>query len=92
MAFIPTSHVFEVQAKFIYNLSLLLFVPENIDSHLIDESSLASTNQMREFLVRLGPNNNNDRVLLIGDIRQNKGSKRAARSSNSRKPECARPS
>jgi conjugative relaxase-like TrwC/TraI family protein len=33
----------------------------------IDESSLASTNQMREFLTRLGPH---DRVLLIGDIRQ----------------------
>jgi ATP-dependent exoDNAse (exonuclease V) alpha subunit len=37
---------------------------------LIDESSLASTNQMREFLARLGPH---DRVLLIGDIRQHQG-------------------
>lgn len=36
----------------------------------IDESSLASTNQMREFLARLGTN---DRVLLIGDIRQHQG-------------------
>ena len=36
----------------------------------VDESSLASTNQMREFLVRLGPN---DRVLLIGDTRQHQG-------------------
>jgi conjugative relaxase-like TrwC/TraI family protein len=36
----------------------------------IDESSLASTNQMREFLARLGPD---DRVLLIGDIRQHQG-------------------
>jgi conjugative relaxase-like TrwC/TraI family protein len=35
--------------------------------YLVDESSLASTHQMREFLVRLGPY---DRVLLIGDIRQ----------------------
>jgi conjugative relaxase-like TrwC/TraI family protein len=35
--------------------------------YFVDESSLASTNQMREFLSRLGPN---DRVLLIGDIRQ----------------------
>jgi conjugative relaxase-like TrwC/TraI family protein len=35
--------------------------------YLVDESSLASTNQMREFLSRLGPN---DRVLLIGDTRQ----------------------
>ena len=38
--------------------------------YLVDESSLASTNQMREFLARLGPN---DRVLLIGDIRQHQG-------------------
>jgi ATP-dependent exoDNAse (exonuclease V) alpha subunit len=37
---------------------------------LVDESSLASTNQMREFLARLGPG---DRVLLIGDIRQHQG-------------------
>jgi hypothetical protein len=38
--------------------------------YFIDESSLASTNQMREFLTRLGPN---DRVLLIGDTRQHQG-------------------
>jgi conjugative relaxase-like TrwC/TraI family protein len=38
--------------------------------YLVDESSLASTNQMREFLVRIAPN---DRVLLIGDIRQHQG-------------------
>ena len=38
-----------------------------LSSTLVDESSLASTNQMREFLARLGPN---DRVLLIGDTRQ----------------------
>jgi conjugative relaxase-like TrwC/TraI family protein len=36
----------------------------------VDESSLASTNQMREFLSRLCAN---DRVLLIGDIRQHQG-------------------
>jgi conjugative relaxase-like TrwC/TraI family protein len=36
----------------------------------VDESSLASTNQMREFLSRLGAD---DRVLLIGDIRQHQG-------------------
>jgi conjugative relaxase-like TrwC/TraI family protein len=36
----------------------------------IDESSLASTNQMREFLSRIGAK---DRVLLIGDIRQHQG-------------------
>jgi len=34
MAFIATSHVFEVQTKFVYNLSSLLFFPENIDSHM----------------------------------------------------------
>jgi conjugative relaxase-like TrwC/TraI family protein len=38
--------------------------------YLLDESSLASTNQMREFLMRLAPS---DRVLLIGDIRQHQG-------------------
>ena len=38
--------------------------------YLVDESSLASTNQMREFLARLDPN---DRVLLVGDIRQHQG-------------------
>jgi conjugative relaxase-like TrwC/TraI family protein len=38
--------------------------------YFVDESSLASTNQVREFLSRLGPD---DRVLLIGDIRQHQG-------------------
>jgi conjugative relaxase-like TrwC/TraI family protein len=38
--------------------------------YFVDESSLASTNQMREFLTRLGPK---DRVLLIGDTRQHQG-------------------
>ena len=38
--------------------------------YLVDESSLASTNQMRQFLTRLGPH---DRVLLIGDMRQHQG-------------------
>ena len=36
----------------------------------IDESSLASTNQVRDFLRRLGPE---DRVLLVGDTRQHQG-------------------
>jgi conjugative relaxase-like TrwC/TraI family protein len=44
--------------------------PERKHFYFVDESSLASTNQMREFLTRLGPN---DRVLLIGDIRQHQG-------------------
>jgi len=44
--------------------------PERKHFYLVDESSLASTNQMRAFLERLGAN---DRVLLIGDIRQHQG-------------------
>jgi len=43
---------------------------EQTHFYLVDESSLASTNQMREFLSRIGPN---DRVLLIGDTRQHQG-------------------
>ncbi len=38
--------------------------------YFVDESSLASTRQMRDFLDRLGPH---DRVLLIGDTRQHQG-------------------
>ena len=45
-------------------------LPEQKHFYFVDESSLASTNQMREFLARLGPN---DRVLLIGDTRQHQG-------------------
>ncbi len=45
-------------------------VPERKHLYLVDESSLASTNQIREFLTRLGPH---DRVLLTGDIRQHQG-------------------
>lgn len=44
--------------------------PERKHFYFVDESSLASTNQMREFLARLGPT---DRVLLIGDMRQHQG-------------------
>jgi conjugative relaxase-like TrwC/TraI family protein len=45
-------------------------LPEQRHFYLVDESSLASTNQIREFLSRLGPD---DRVLLVGDIRQHQG-------------------
>ena len=45
-------------------------VGERKHFYLVDESSLASTNQMREFLARLAPH---DRVVLIGDIRQHQG-------------------
>jgi conjugative relaxase-like TrwC/TraI family protein len=38
--------------------------------YFVDESSLASTNQIREFLSRLSPQ---DRVLFIGDTRQHQG-------------------
>ncbi len=44
--------------------------PAQRNFYFVDESSLASTNQMREFLARLGPS---DRVLLIGDTRQHQG-------------------
>jgi ATP-dependent exoDNAse (exonuclease V) alpha subunit len=45
-------------------------IQEQKHFYLVDESSLASTNQMREFLSRVGPN---DRVLLVGDTRQHQG-------------------
>ena len=38
--------------------------------YMLDESSLASTKQMREFLEKIGPQ---DKVLLIGDTRQHQG-------------------
>jgi len=38
--------------------------------YMVDESSLASTKQMQSFFEKIG---NNDRVLLIGDIRQHQG-------------------
>src|SRR5487761_1448825 len=38
--------------------------------YFVDESSLASTRQMHDFLARLG---SQDRVLLIGDTRQHQG-------------------
>jgi conjugative relaxase-like TrwC/TraI family protein len=44
--------------------------PEQKRFFFIDESSLASTHQMREFLARLG---SQDRVLLTGDTRQHQG-------------------
>ena len=44
--------------------------PEHRRFYFVDESSLASTNQTREFLARLGPA---DRVLFIGDTRQHQG-------------------
>jgi len=44
--------------------------PSEKHLYMIDESSLASTNQMRDFLARIRAEDN---VLLIGDIRQHQG-------------------
>ncbi len=44
--------------------------PTNRHLYLLDESSLASTKQMRSFLGKLNPE---DRVLVIGDTRQHQG-------------------
>jgi conjugative relaxase-like TrwC/TraI family protein len=44
--------------------------PTNRHLYMLDESSLASTKQMRSFLGKLNPD---DRVLVIGDIRQHQG-------------------
>jgi conjugative relaxase-like TrwC/TraI family protein len=44
--------------------------PDRRQFYFVDESSLASTSQMRDFLVRLAAT---DRVLLIGDTRQHQG-------------------
>ncbi len=44
--------------------------PASKHLYMLDESSLASTQQMRDFLHKIGPD---DRVLLIGDTRQHQG-------------------
>ncbi|MDE3104856.1 MAG: relaxase domain-containing protein [Acidobacteriota bacterium] len=44
--------------------------PANRHLYMLDESSLASTRQMRSFLEKLNPT---DRVLVIGDTRQHQG-------------------
>jgi conjugative relaxase-like TrwC/TraI family protein len=44
--------------------------PDHRHLYMVDESSLASTKQMRDFLEKIGPQ---DRVLLIGDTRQHQG-------------------
>jgi ATP-dependent exoDNAse (exonuclease V) alpha subunit len=44
--------------------------PANRHLYMLDESSLASTKQMRSFLSKLNPQ---DRVLVIGDTRQHQG-------------------
>ncbi len=44
--------------------------PSQKHLYMVDESSLASTEQMRNFLRRIG---SDDKVLLIGDVRQHQG-------------------
>jgi ATP-dependent exoDNAse (exonuclease V) alpha subunit len=44
--------------------------PTNRHLYMLDESSLASTRQMRDFLEKIGPQ---DRVLVVGDTRQHQG-------------------
>jgi len=44
--------------------------PASKHLYMLDESSLASTQQMRDFLNKIGPQ---DKVLLIGDTRQHQG-------------------
>jgi conjugative relaxase-like TrwC/TraI family protein len=44
--------------------------PANKHLYMVDESSLVSTQQMRDFLNKIGPQ---DKVLLIGDTRQHQG-------------------
>jgi conjugative relaxase-like TrwC/TraI family protein len=44
--------------------------PESRRLYMVDESSLTSTKQMQSFFEKIG---SNDRVLLIGDIRQHQG-------------------
>ncbi|MGI4827178.1 MAG: MobF family relaxase [Janthinobacterium lividum] len=44
--------------------------PTSRHLYILDESSLASTRQMRDFLAKIGPQ---DRVLVIGDTRQHQG-------------------
>ena len=44
--------------------------PESRHLYLLDESSLASSRQMRQFLDKVGPN---DHIVVIGDVRQHQG-------------------
>jgi conjugative relaxase-like TrwC/TraI family protein len=76
--FAPTSRAAkQLEQAGVHSSTLQSFLMRSPDSEprqrrffFVDESSLASTNQMRDFLRRLGPE---DRVLLIGDIRQHQG-------------------
>ena len=76
--FAPTSRAAkQLEQAGVHSRTLQSFLVRSQDSDpshrkffFIDESSLASTNQVRDFLRRLGPE---DRVLLVGDTRQHQG-------------------
>jgi len=73
--FAPTSHAAQKLAEAgieTMTLQAQLAQGQRVDTgehrlYVMDESSLASTKQMHEFVSRLHPN---DRVLLVGDTRQ----------------------
>jgi conjugative relaxase-like TrwC/TraI family protein len=46
------------------------YTPGHRHLYMLDESSLASSKQMRDFLQKVSPD---DRVLVIGDVRQHQG-------------------
>ncbi len=76
--FAPTSRAAkQLEQAGVHSGTLQSFLVRSQDSNpqfrkffFIDESSLASTNQIRDFLRRLRPE---DRVLLVGDTRQHQG-------------------
>lgn len=78
MGFAPTSRAAkQLQEAGIEATTLQSFLTRSIQTdgaqrhfYFVDESSLASTRQMRDFLARLSLQ---DRVLLIGDTRQHQG-------------------
>ena len=59
--------------------------PSQKHLYMVDESSLASTEQMRDFLRKIDAN---DKVLLIGDVDNIKASMPESRSSSCRSQEC----
>jgi conjugative relaxase-like TrwC/TraI family protein len=63
--------------------------PASRHLYMLDESSLASTRQMRAFLEKIRPD---DRVLVIGDIRQHQGVDAGRPSNRCRKRVCRLPS
>jgi hypothetical protein len=56
--------------RFLTRGSELKAEPRTPHLYMLDESSLASTKQVREFLSKIGPT---DRILFVGDTRQHQG-------------------